>query len=61
MVNIFNNLTIPYDFSSKIFMTKYFKKDLFDYLDDNLDKENIETFTSDLENALTINANGKYI
>jgi hypothetical protein len=42
-------------------MTKYFKKDLFDYLDDNLDKENIETFTSDLENALTINANGKYI
>jgi hypothetical protein len=39
-------------------MTKYFKKDLYLYLYDNLFVENYFTFTSDLENALTINANG---
>jgi hypothetical protein len=59
MDKIFNELPIPkYYFANFSINIKY---DLFDYLDDNLDKENIETFRWDLENGLTNNANGEYI
>jgi hypothetical protein len=55
MENIFNNLRIL----NYYFDYNNITHDLFDYLDDNLDKENISKW--DLRNALTINVNGKYI
>jgi transcriptional accessory protein Tex/SPT6 len=59
MENIFNKQIISrYYFANFSINIKY---DLFDYLDDNLDKENIETFFWDLKTALTNNANGEYI
>jgi hypothetical protein len=62
MVNIFNELIIPiYYFSKKNFILKDIKKKLYFYLDDNLDKENYQTFCWDLSIALTTNANEEYI
>jgi hypothetical protein len=58
MVNIFNELTIPIYYFSKIYDVSV---DLLNYLDDNLEDENYIIFRWDLKNALTTNTNGKYI
>jgi hypothetical protein len=57
MVNIFEKITIPTYFFDSISITT----DLLNYLYDNLENENYNLFRWDLRNALTINANGKYI
>jgi hypothetical protein len=58
MVNIFNELTIPIYYFSKIYDMSV---DLLIYISNNLYHENIDTLTRDLEIALTTNANGEYI
>jgi hypothetical protein len=57
MENIFNKIRIPSDYLFDINL----EWDLFKYLDENLDKENVILLGSDLETELKINANGKYI
>ena len=56
MNNILNKIIIP------IYYFNYYNTthNLWYYLFDNLKKEN-DNFLSDLRNALTNNANGKYI
>jgi hypothetical protein len=57
-MNIFNKLIISDDY------IKYFPNQRFElyiYLDDKLNYENLCLFQFDLKNALTINANGEYI
>jgi hypothetical protein len=56
MVNIFNEHGIPTYFFKRCDMAV----DLFDYLKDNLQKEN-NILTWDLQTALKINANEEYI
>ena len=56
MKNIFKKITIPNYFFDSISISD----DLRNYLYDNLQNEN-ETLIWDLRNALTNNANGKYI
>ena len=58
MVNIFNELTIPRYYFSKIYDVSV---DLLNYLYNNLKKENFNTLTWNLQDALTTNANGEYI
>ena len=60
MENIFNNLIIPnyYYFNNKLLNIT---NDLYSYLYDNLNNENIDILRWDLQNTLTINANGEYI
>jgi len=58
MVNIFNELTIPIYYFSKIYDVSV---DLLNYLYNNLKKENFNTLTWNLQDALTTNANGEYI
>ena len=58
MVNIFNELTIPIYYFSKIYDVSV---DLLNYLYNNLKKENFNTLKWDLKTALTTNASGKYI
>jgi hypothetical protein len=60
MENIFEKLIIPNHFSNKIFLLKDLKKDLYFYLNNNLDKENFNLLKMDLQNALTINIYGEY-
>jgi hypothetical protein len=60
MENIFEKLIIPNHFSNKIFLLKDLKKDLYFYLNNNLDNENFNLLKMDLQNALTTNANGEY-
>jgi hypothetical protein len=60
MKNIFNKQIIEY-FSNKIYMIKDISEDLYIYLFDNLFDENYKILSRDLQNALTNNANGKYI
>jgi hypothetical protein len=57
MENIFNKIRIPSDYLFDINL----EWDLFKYLDENLDKENVILLGWDLETELKINANGKYI
>ena len=59
MDNIFNNLTIPSDYFNSFYHLITF--DLLFYLNNNLQKENYQTFSWDLKTALKINANGEYI
>jgi hypothetical protein len=58
MKNIFNELTIPIYYFSKIYDVSV---DLLNYLYNNLKKENFNTLTWNLQDALTTNANGEYI
>jgi hypothetical protein len=58
MVNIFNELIISIYYFSKIYDVSV---DLLNYLYNNLKKENFNTLTWNLQDALTTNANGKYI
>jgi hypothetical protein len=58
MKNIFNELTIPRYYFSKIYDVSV---DLLNYLYNNLKKENFNTLTWNLQDALTTNANGEYI
>ena len=60
MKNIFNKQIIEY-FSNKIYMIKDISEDLYIYLFNNLFDENYKILSRDLQNALTNNANGKYI
>jgi hypothetical protein len=57
MVNIFNELTIPIYYFSKIYDMSV---DLLIYISNNLENEN-ENLTWNLQDALTTNANGEYI
>jgi len=62
MVNIFNEITIiDKFFKNDPINLKIKTRDLFDYLYDNLENENMDILKFDLRNALSINANGKYI
>jgi antirestriction protein len=61
MENIFNNLRILNYYFDYNNITHDLFYDLYSYLYVNLDDENINTFRQDLRNALTINANEKYI
>jgi hypothetical protein len=58
MVNIFNDLTIPKQFFN---LSLNITHDLHNYIFDNLKNENYNILSGDLNNALTINANGEYI
>jgi hypothetical protein len=58
MVNIFNELIISIYYFSKIYDVSV---DLLNYLYNNLKKENFNTLTWNLQDALTTNANGEYI
>jgi hypothetical protein len=57
MENIFNKLIISMD----DFFILNIEWDLYNYISDNLDKQNFITFRLDLSIALKTNANGKYI
>ncbi len=62
MVNIFNEITIiDKFFKNDPINLKIKTRDLFDYLYDNLENENMDILKFDLRNALSINANGEYI
>jgi hypothetical protein len=56
MENIFNEIIIPINY-----FYFYIKTDLHCYLLNNLYEENNDILKWDLKNALTTNANGKYI
>jgi hypothetical protein len=58
MKNIFNELIISIYYFSKIYDVSV---DLLNYLYNNLKKENFNTLTWNLQDALTTNANGEYI
>ena len=58
MDNIFTEHEIPNSFLYKFSILKV---DLLFYLNNNLQKENYQTFSWDLKTALKINANGEYI
>jgi hypothetical protein len=60
MENIFKKITIPRYFFNIYLNLKLIKPDLHNYIFDNLLKEN-NILRWDLQNALTNNANGKYI
>ena len=57
MENIFNKLIISMD----DFFILNIEWDLFNYISNNLDKQNYQTFCWDLSIALTTNANEEYI
>jgi hypothetical protein len=57
MENIFNKLIISMD----DFFILNIEWDLYNYISNNLDKQNYQTFCWDLKNALTNNANEEYI
>ena len=57
MVNIFNKLTIPSDYFNNCFSINI-AHDLFDYLFNNSEGENYQTFRWNLQEALKNNANG---
>jgi hypothetical protein len=59
-----NNIYIKNQISTNFFefwVISLFNDVLYYYLYNNLQKENYQTFSGDLNNALTINANGEYI
>jgi hypothetical protein len=56
MKNIFNKLIISMD----DFFILNIEWDLYNYISNNLDKQNYITFRLDLSIALKTNANGKY-
>jgi hypothetical protein len=58
MKNIFNELIISIYYFSKIYDVSV---DLLNYLYNNLKKENFNTLTWNLQDALKTNANGEYI
>jgi hypothetical protein len=55
MVNIFNKLTIPSDYFNSLY--HLITLDLFEYLFDNLEGENYQTFRWNLQEALKNNVN----
>jgi hypothetical protein len=63
MENIFKKIIIPMYFFNDTSndMADVLFYDLYSYIYDNLDDENNNIFRQDLKDALTNNANGKYI